>query len=104
MGPHTTSDDPTRYRSREEEAEWRTKDPLARLHALLSAEGLFDEAFEATVTAAVDTQAAAMRAGCLATAEPDPGTLFDHVYAAPHPLLEEERRAFAAYQASFDEE
>ena len=104
MGPHTTSDDPTRYRSREEEEEWRTKDPLARLRALLAAEGLFDEVFEATVTAAVDTQASAMRAGCLATAEPDPSTLFDHVYAAPHPLLEEEREAFAEYQASFDEE
>ena len=104
MGPHTTSDDPTRYRSREEEEEWRTKDPLARLRALLAAEGLFDEVFEATVTAAVDTQASAMRAGCLATAEPDPSTLFDHVYAAPHPLLEEEREAFVEYQASFDEE
>ena len=28
MGPHTTSDDPTRYRSRAEEEEWRAKDPL----------------------------------------------------------------------------
>ena len=44
-----------------------------------------------------------MRAGCLAIAAPDPSTLFDHVYAGPHPLLEEERRAFAAYLASIDE-
>ena len=27
MGPHTTSDDPTRYRTRAEEDEWRAKDP-----------------------------------------------------------------------------
>ncbi len=103
MGPHTTSDDPTRYRSRDEEEDWRTKDPMARLRALLATEGLFDEAFEAAVTAAADTQASAMRAGCLAIAAPDPSTLFDHVYAGPHPLLEEERRAFAAYLASIDE-
>ena len=31
MGPHTTSDDPTRYRTRAEEEEWRAKDPLTRL-------------------------------------------------------------------------
>ncbi len=86
MGPHTTSDDPTRYRSHEEEEAWRAKDPLSRLRALLIAEGLFDEAFEATVDAAADAQASAMRAVCLALAPPDPSTLFDHVYAAPHPL------------------
>jgi 2-oxoisovalerate dehydrogenase E1 component alpha subunit len=103
MGPHTTSDDPTRYRSRDEEETWRRKDPLSRLRALLVAEGLFDEAFEAAVGDAADAQASAMRAGCLAIAPPDPSTLFDHVYAAPHPLIEEERAAFAEYQATFDE-
>ena len=46
MGPHTTSDDPTRYRSRADEEEWRVKDPLARLSALLRAEGLADDAFD----------------------------------------------------------
>ena len=44
MGPHTTSDDPTRYRTRAEEEEWRVKDPLARLRALLRSEGLADDA------------------------------------------------------------
>jgi 2-oxoisovalerate dehydrogenase E1 component alpha subunit len=51
MGPHTTSDDPTRYRSRADEEEWRAKDPLARLSALLHAEGLVDDAFTADVEA-----------------------------------------------------
>jgi pyruvate dehydrogenase E1 component alpha subunit len=104
MGPHTTSDDPTRYRSRAEEEEWRAKDPLSRLRSLLISEGLFDEDYAASVTAAAATQAAAMRAECLAMAPPEPSTLFDHVYAAPHPLVEEERREFAEYQAAYDEE
>ena len=30
--------------------------------------------------------------------------LFAHVYAEPHPLLEEERAAYAEYLAAFDPE
>jgi len=104
MGPHTTSDDPTRYRSRADEEEWRVKDPLARLSALLRAEGLVDDEFDAGVEASADEAAAALRQGCLALPDPQPADLFDHVYAEPHPLLEEERAAYAAYLAGFDEE
>ncbi len=31
VGPHSTSDDPTLYRSEAEVSEWRTRDPIARL-------------------------------------------------------------------------
>lgn len=34
-GAHTTSDDPTKYRSKEEEDSWECKDPLKRLKAYL---------------------------------------------------------------------
>ena len=34
MGPHTTADDPTRYRDAAEVETWRAKDPIARLEAL----------------------------------------------------------------------
>jgi pyruvate dehydrogenase E1 component alpha subunit len=42
-GYHTTSDDPTKYRTAEEEAEWEKKDPLLRLRKYLEAKGLWDE-------------------------------------------------------------
>jgi pyruvate dehydrogenase E1 component alpha subunit len=103
MGPHTTSDDPTRYRSRAEEEEWRRKDPIARLRSLLSAEGHLDDAFEAGVEDAAADAAATLRAGCLAMVDPAPETIFDHVYAGPHSLLDEERDAYAAYLAELDE-
>jgi pyruvate dehydrogenase E1 component alpha subunit len=103
MGPHTTSDDPTRYRSRAEEEEWRVQDPLVRLNALLLAEGLADDRFERGVAAAEDTAAAELRRGCLALPDPEPEAMFDHVYAGSHPLLDEERRTYAAYQATLDE-
>jgi 2-oxoisovalerate dehydrogenase E1 component alpha subunit len=97
MGPHTTSDDPTRYRSPAEDEVWRAKDPLARVHALLEREGWLDEAFVASVETAADETAAALRRGCLGTVDPEPLTLFDEVYAEPHPLIDEERAQFAAY-------
>ena len=47
--------------------------------------------------------AAALRRGCLAMPDPEPADLFAHVYAEPHPLLQEEQEAYAAYLAGFDE-
>ena len=104
MGPHTTSDDPTRYRSSADEEAWRAKDPLARLHALLLAEGLADDGFDEQVDAAADEAATALRVGCLAMPDPEPAELFDNVYAEPHPLLQEERDGYAAYLAGLEEE
>ena len=104
MGPHTTSDDPTRYRTRTEEEEWRAKDPLLRLGALLHREGLADDGFESSVSDVAEAAAADLRRGCLSMDDPGPDALFDHVYADPHPLLEEERAAYADYLAGFDEE
>jgi pyruvate dehydrogenase E1 component alpha subunit len=103
MGPHTTSDDPTRYRSRTEEEQWRVKDPLVRLRRLLENEGATDEGVEASVTAAADEAAAALRRGCLAMADPEPETLFDHVYAEPHPLLDAERDAYLSYLTDLED-
>ncbi len=97
LGPHTTSDDPTRYRSSAEEESWRARDPLARMSALLHTEGLADDAFDQEVEAEAAAAADLLRRGCLALADPEPLTVFDHVYADPHPLLEEERAGYVAY-------
>ena len=35
MGPHTTADDPTRYRDANELEDWAAKDPISRLAGLL---------------------------------------------------------------------
>ncbi len=39
LGPHTTSDDPSRYRDEDEAVEWREKDPLERVRLLLERAG-----------------------------------------------------------------
>jgi pyruvate dehydrogenase E1 component alpha subunit len=103
MGPHTTSDDPSRYRSAHEEDEWRAKDPIARVRTLLETEGLASDLFLDRVQTVADETAAALRNGCLTTVEPLPMTLFNQVYAEPHPLIVEEREQFADYLAGLEE-
>lgn len=102
MGPHTTSDDPTRYRDESEVASWRAKDPIARLERLLESEGVLDETARAHVASVADAAAARVRAGCLALPAPDPLSLFDEVYATAHPGLERQREEYRSYLAMFD--
>jgi pyruvate dehydrogenase E1 component alpha subunit len=103
MGAHTTSDDPTRYRIAAEVEHWKLKDPIARVKAHLARGGLADEAFFAGVEADADALAEHVRRECLAMPDPTPQQMFDHVYRDPHPLVDEERAAFAGYHASFEE-
>jgi pyruvate dehydrogenase E1 component alpha subunit/2-oxoisovalerate dehydrogenase E1 component alpha subunit len=42
MGPHSSSDDPTRYRSNEEVEGWKAKDPIKRLEALVLTQRVLD--------------------------------------------------------------
>ena len=42
LAAHSTSHDPTGYRSREEEDKWRAKDPIARMEKWLESKGWFD--------------------------------------------------------------
>ncbi|MEN6619790.1 MAG: pyruvate dehydrogenase (acetyl-transferring) E1 component subunit alpha [Rikenellaceae bacterium] len=48
-GAHTTSDDPTKYRTKEEELEWDRKDPLKRLKSYLIEKNLWSEEDEVKI-------------------------------------------------------
>ncbi|PWC07232.1 pyruvate dehydrogenase (acetyl-transferring) E1 component subunit alpha [Mycetocola zhujimingii] len=101
MGPHTTSDDPTRYRPAAELDEWRAKDPIARIASLLDARGAFTGELRSRVDEKADAVASELRAACLSIPKPDPLTVFDHVFAEPHTGLERQKSQYAAYLASF---
>ena len=101
MGAHTTSDDPTRYRVAAEVDVWKERDPIVRLREHLVANGLVDDAYFAALQAESDELAVHVREGCLALPDPDPLSMFDHVYVDDHPLLEAERSEFAAYRETF---
>ncbi|WP_306233480.1 thiamine pyrophosphate-dependent enzyme [Agrococcus beijingensis] len=100
MGAHTTSDDPTRYRPREEEEAWQRRDPIARLAAHLRAQGVDDAAFAEQEQQAADL-AADMRRQTLAAGTAISDDIFDHVYSDPHPLMVDQKRALAAFEAAF---
>ncbi|MBW9093913.1 pyruvate dehydrogenase (acetyl-transferring) E1 component subunit alpha [Microbacterium jejuense] len=101
MGPHTTSDDPTRYRDKDEVETWRRRDPIARVEALLRSRGEFDDAFAASVEADADVLAASVREAAMQAQTREPLTVFDNVYAEPHTGIDEQREWFGAYLEAF---
>lgn len=103
MGPHTTADDPKRYRTDDELAEWRERDPLARVLALLEASGVDVVGLERDVAADADRAAAELRAAITTIADPEALTVFDHVYAEPNSHVERQRDHYTRYLAMFDD-
>ncbi len=101
MGPHTTADDPTRYRDPAELEEWGRKDPVSRVEAFLSAQGALTQDRLAAIHQKADDVAAEMRSGIVALADPDPLTVFDHVYAEPHTGLARQRDHYSRYLRTF---
>ena len=102
MGAHTTSDDPSKYRTREEEEYWAQRDPISRLRVYLETLGTSAQFFD-DLEAAADEFGAATREYCRNLASPAPESMFDHVYATEHAQVSYEREWFAAYQAGFEE-
>ena len=101
MGPHTTADDPRRYREDSELEVWRERDPIARLETWLEGRGVLDEAVRARVAEHAEAVATRMREGVRALADPDPMSLFEHVYAEPHSGIARQRAQHARYLAAF---
>ncbi len=102
MGAHTTSDDPTKYRTSAEEESWVARDPIARMRTYLRGRGAADAFFaDVEAEAAAVAEDARVRTMALGTIPTD--LMFDHVYSDPHPLIDEQRAWLAGYEASFEE-
>jgi pyruvate dehydrogenase E1 component alpha subunit len=102
MGAHTTSDDPTRYRLSSDLEAWKLKDPLERMKSFLVRNELASKEFFEALDKESDDLAVYLREGCRSMPSPAPVALFDNVYTEPSPRLDEQRAAFAEYQASFE--
>lgn len=97
MGAHTTADDPTRYRTRDEERIWRERDPIERMRRFLTEQGVADASYFENLDSEADALAQHVRDYCHALTPPPPESMFEHIYAHPHPLVDEEREWFARY-------
>jgi pyruvate dehydrogenase E1 component subunit alpha len=96
IGPHSTSDDPTLYRPDAEVAEWRTRDPIARLARQLRAENALDSRLERAVDDELNSELDAALVRVEAEPPPPRASLFDDVYAElPWHLLEQRKEFFA---------
>jgi 2-oxoisovalerate dehydrogenase E1 component alpha subunit len=93
MAGHSSSDDPTRYRSDEELAAWALRDPLTRIEKLLRRLNT-PESFFAELDQAAERLATEVRESCRSLQPSALGDLFGNVYAEPHGTLETERLAY----------
>ena len=103
MGPHTTSDDPTRYRGESDTAPWAERDPLDRLRKHLVRIGEADDAFFAAVDTDCDALGEKMRSSIRGMPDPEPMLMFDNVYAEPHRTVAADRAAMADFLATMGE-
>jgi pyruvate dehydrogenase E1 component alpha subunit len=96
MAPHTSADDPSRYRPAEEAEHWRGRDPIDRLESWLHDRGLLTEDDIKATAAEAEAYAADVRTRFAEDPALDPLALFDHVFSAPTPHLTEQRAELRA--------
>lgn len=91
LGPHTTSDDPTRYRDQAEVDRWTALDPLPRYQRHLQQLGLWTEQLHERVTAHSQRLRAELRAAVVDAPDLAVTDVFDTVYAEITPELSAQR-------------
>ncbi|MEO9018525.1 MAG: thiamine pyrophosphate-dependent enzyme, partial [Mycobacterium sp.] len=96
LGPHTTSDDPTRYRSQQELDRWTALDPIPRYQTYLRNVGLWSERLEERITARAQRLCAELREATVDAPDVDIDELFTVVYTDITPELQEQRRLMRA--------
>ena len=93
-GAHTTSDDPTRYRSDEEVEKWGEQDPLERYQAFLEETGRWDAIDEAAIREEVEAEFSEAVDAADAFEERGVEEIFAHLYEETPPELEHQLEEF----------
>jgi pyruvate dehydrogenase E1 component alpha subunit len=96
MGPHTTSDDPSRYRSSDEDRQWAAADPIARFESYLLSRQLITPDLVDEHRQQAEQAVEALRRAVLACVDPSPLEVFEHVYHQRPATLQAQREAMAA--------
>jgi pyruvate dehydrogenase E1 component alpha subunit len=96
LSVHTTADDPTKYRSEEEEDVWIARDPLPRFQRYLRTRGLIDDETIANLEESIDgeiDEAWQEAAARMEQLDDEDLNIFDHLYEEMPPYLLRQRRA-----------
>lgn len=96
LGPHTTSDDPTRYRTQEEVDRWAALDPIPRYRSYLHGQGLWSQRLEERVAARAKRLRAELRDAVFDAPDFDVDDVFTTVYAEITPELRAQRQRLRA--------
>ncbi len=96
LGLHTTADDPSRYRSKAEEEEWRKRDPISRFRGYLKGKGLWDEAWQAMLEKEIEAHIRQAVEEAEAERDFDPADMFDYVFATKPPYLKAQQEELRA--------
>ncbi len=97
IGAHSTADDPSVYRSKEEAERWLQLDPELRLRRHARWRGIWDDALEQETQAKWEERIAALIKECEPWPPPPLETLFEGVTAELTPQLEEQRAAYLRF-------
>jgi len=90
FGPHTTADDPTKYRKEEEIEPWKPLDPLVRLRLYLKGRGLWNEEVETRITEEAQKEIDQVVKDAEAVPTPEVEEIFKYVFAEMTPPLKEQ--------------
>lgn len=90
LGAHSSSDDPSGYRSKEEEEQWRKNDPVARFRLWLVRQGWLDEQQDKQAVESLRTEILDALKVAEKVAKPGIEHLISDVYAEPVPLLQQQ--------------
>ena len=93
---HSTSDDPTRYRTKNDLEEWAERDPLTRLELYLKQTETWDDGFAEQIEEEARERTTRLRNSIYDADHPDPLELFDHVYINEPPQFERQRAQMRA--------
>jgi pyruvate dehydrogenase E1 component alpha subunit len=95
FGPHSMSgDDPTKYRTKEEQGEWETKDPLIRFRRFLQKRNLWTDEEEADIIEEAKAFANEQIKKAEETEKMTIPGLIDSMFETTPPHLEEQKAAF----------
>ncbi|MCG7407070.1 pyruvate dehydrogenase (acetyl-transferring) E1 component subunit alpha [Paenibacillus sp. ACRRX] len=100
-GPHTTADDPSRYRSSEESESWRSRDPILRLEAYLRRQGLLDQDTEEKIHREADRLVNDGIQYALNIPKPDPTIMFKNVLSEKPWNIQEQESNFNSFMERY---
>lgn len=92
FGPHTTADDPTKYRDQEKVEKMREEiDPIVRLERLMKNKNIWDENWVSQMQHEVEVEVNDAVERMENHEKPDPSVMFDYVFEDPTWSIQEQK-------------